>query len=59
MFWIAQKGAGPGSKLPFPSLSSLHLGFGNKHDATVDIPLETMNVSGSILQIIGVNSLVS
>ncbi|XP_008788581.2 secretory carrier-associated membrane protein 4 [Phoenix dactylifera] len=39
------KGAGPGSKLHFPSLSSLHLGFGNKHDATVDIPLETMNDS--------------
>ncbi|KAG1361993.1 Secretory carrier-associated membrane protein 4 [Cocos nucifera] len=37
------KGAGPGSKLHFPSLSSLPLGFGNKHDATVDIPLETMN----------------
>ncbi|XP_010933401.1 secretory carrier-associated membrane protein 4-like [Elaeis guineensis] len=37
------KRAGPGSKLHFPSLSSLPLGFGNKHDATVDMPLETMN----------------
>lgn len=39
------KGAGSGSKFNFPSLSSLPLGFGNKHDATVDIPLETTNDS--------------
>jgi hypothetical protein len=36
--------AGPGSKPRIPPLGSETLGFGQKHDATVDIPLDTMNV---------------
>ncbi|XP_022145316.1 secretory carrier-associated membrane protein 4 [Momordica charantia] len=36
-------GAAPGSKLRVPQVVSDALGFGQKHDATVDIPLDTMN----------------
>lgn len=40
-----QNGAGaPKSKSRVPPLASEPLGFGQKHDATVDIPLDTMNV---------------
>ncbi|CAD5188642.1 secretory carrier-associated membrane protein 4-like [Musa acuminata AAA Group] len=38
-------GAGSDKKSKFPSLSSVTLGFGNKHDAVVDVPLETTNDS--------------
>ncbi|KAI9125391.1 hypothetical protein K1719_004007 [Acacia pycnantha] len=39
-------GAGaPGSKLRVPPAASEPLGFGQRHDATVDIPLENTNVS--------------
>uniref|UniRef100_A0A2N9H6S5 Uncharacterized protein n=1 Tax=Fagus sylvatica TaxID=28930 RepID=A0A2N9H6S5_FAGSY len=45
---IAKNGtAGPGSKPRIPPLGSETLGFGQKHDATVDIPLDTMNDSKS------------
>ncbi|KAG7952649.1 hypothetical protein I3843_12G069400 [Carya illinoinensis] len=37
--------AAPGSKQSIPSLGPETLGFGQKHDATVDIPLDTMNDS--------------
>lgn len=36
--------AGPRSKPHIPPFGSETLGFGQKHDATVDIPLDTMNV---------------
>ncbi|KAL5724694.1 Secretory carrier-associated membrane protein 5 [Ranunculus cassubicifolius] len=35
----------PASKSRFPQIVSETLGFGQKHDATVDIPLDTMNDS--------------
>ncbi|KAK9144213.1 hypothetical protein Sjap_004116 [Stephania japonica] len=35
----------PASKSRFPKIVSETLGFGQKHDATVDIPLDTMNDS--------------
>ncbi|KAL6979930.1 Secretory carrier-associated membrane protein 5 [Sarracenia purpurea var. burkii] len=35
--------AGPGSKSRIPQMVAQTLGFGQKHDATVDIPLDTMN----------------
>jgi len=35
---------GTGSKSRVPSVASEPLGFGQRHDATVDIPLETSNV---------------
>ncbi|XP_077234895.1 secretory carrier-associated membrane protein 4-like [Tasmannia lanceolata] len=35
--------AGPGSKSRLPPLAPEPLGFTHKHDATVDIPLDTMN----------------
>lgn len=35
--------AAPGTKARVPPASGT-LGFGQKHDATVDIPLDTMNV---------------
>ncbi|CAK9153256.1 unnamed protein product [Ilex paraguariensis] len=35
--------AAPGSKSRFPKMVADTLGFGQKHDATVDIPLDTMN----------------
>ncbi|XP_072956125.1 secretory carrier-associated membrane protein 6 [Typha angustifolia] len=38
-------GAGAGSKSQFPFRPSEPVGFGNKHDATVDIPLDTANDS--------------
>lgn len=34
---------GPGSNSRVPPLASESLGFSNQHDATVDIPLDTMN----------------
>nr|XP_023925912.1 secretory carrier-associated membrane protein 4-like [Quercus suber] len=37
--------AGPRSKPHIPPLGSETLGFGQKHDATVDIPLDTLNDS--------------
>ena len=36
--------AGPRSKAHIPPLGPETLGFGRKHDATVDIPLDTLNV---------------
>ncbi|KAA8521206.1 hypothetical protein F0562_011887 [Nyssa sinensis] len=36
-------GAAPGSKSRIPQMVAQTLGFGQKHDATVDIPLDTMN----------------
>ncbi|MQM06664.1 hypothetical protein Taro_039493 [Colocasia esculenta] len=36
---------GAGSKSRLPPLASEPLGYGNRHDATVDIPLDTMNDS--------------
>lgn len=36
--------AGPRSKPHIPPFGSETLGFGQKHDATVDIPLDSMNV---------------
>ncbi|GFZ08722.1 SCAMP family protein [Actinidia rufa] len=39
-----QKGnSAPGSKSRIPQMVAQTLGFGQKHDATVDIPLDTMN----------------
>ncbi|KAA8525704.1 hypothetical protein F0562_007559 [Nyssa sinensis] len=35
--------AAPGSKSRIPQVVAQTLGFGHKHDATVDIPLDTMN----------------
>lgn len=35
---------GGGSKSRIPKVVANTLGFGQKHDATVDIPLDTMNV---------------
>lgn len=41
---LLQNGAAaPASKARVPPASN-SLGFGQKHDATVDIPLDTMNV---------------
>ncbi|GMP95331.1 hypothetical protein CsSME_00044416 [Camellia sinensis var. sinensis] len=37
--------AAPGSKSRIPQMVAQTLGFGQKHDATVDIPLDTMNDS--------------
>ncbi|XP_057468000.1 secretory carrier-associated membrane protein 4-like isoform X1 [Actinidia eriantha] len=36
----------PGSKSRIPQMVAQTLGFGPKHDATVDIPLDTMNQDG-------------
>ncbi|KAI3504118.1 hypothetical protein L1887_32662 [Cichorium endivia] len=36
--------AAPGSKSRIPQMVASSLGFGQKHDATVDIPLDSMNV---------------
>lgn len=36
--------AAPGSKSRIPQMVAQTLGFGQKHDANVDIPLDTMNV---------------
>lgn len=41
---IMQNGAAPGSKSRIPPLASEPLGFGQRHDATVDIPLDNKNV---------------
>lgn len=35
--------AAPGSKSRIPQMVASTLGFGQKHDATVDVPLDTMN----------------
>lgn len=45
MTWL-QNGdaAAPGSKSRVPQMVASSLGFGQKHDATVDIPLDSMNV---------------
>lgn len=40
---FSKGGAAPGSKFRIPQMVSETLGFGQKHDATVDIPLDTMN----------------
>ncbi|KAF8379008.1 hypothetical protein HHK36_028435 [Tetracentron sinense] len=40
--------AAPGSKSRLPPLASEPLGFGHRHDATVDIPLDTMNGSNNV-----------
>ncbi|KAG4992255.1 hypothetical protein JHK87_025712 [Glycine soja] len=43
--WIRNGGAAPASKSRIPPLASQPLGFGQRHDATVDIPLDTTNDS--------------
>lgn len=43
-------GAAPASKSRIPPLASQPLGFGQRHDATVDIPLDTTNVMSSLIQ---------
>lgn len=43
---ILQNGAGSKSRVP---PSSEPLGFGQRHDATVDIPLETSNVMSFVM----------
>lgn len=40
---FANGGAAPGSKSRIPQMVASTLGFGQKHDATVDIPLDSMN----------------
>jgi hypothetical protein len=45
---ILQNGAG--SKSRVPPLASEPLGFGQRHDATVDIPLDTSNVMSLLMQ---------
>ena len=47
-----QKGAAPGSKPRIPPLGSGTLGFGQKHDATADIPLDTMSVMKLLLALL-------
>lgn len=48
---ILQNGtAAPGSKSRIPPLASEPLGFGQRHDATVDIPLDTTNVLSLLIQ---------
>lgn len=44
-----QHAAGPGSNSRLPPLAPEPLGFSHKHDATVDIPLDTMNNVCSVL----------
>lgn len=47
-----QNGAGaPGSKARVPPVASDPLGYGQRHDATVDIPLENTNVMKLLRQI--------
>lgn len=41
-------GRAPASKSRFPQMVASSLGFGQKHDATVDIPLDSMNVRASV-----------
>jgi len=46
-----QNGAtAPASKSCIPSLASESLGFGQRHDDTVDIPLDTTNVMSLPIQ---------
>lgn len=40
---FANGGGAPASKSRFPQMVASTLGFGQKHDATVDIPLDSMN----------------
>ncbi|KAG7015779.1 Secretory carrier-associated membrane protein 4, partial [Cucurbita argyrosperma subsp. argyrosperma] len=40
---FSKDNAAPGSKFRIPQMISDTLGFGQKQDATVDIPLDTMN----------------
>lgn len=44
--------AAPGSKPRIPPLGSGTLGFGQKHDATADIPLDTMSVMKLLLPLL-------
>jgi len=41
---------GVGSKSRVPPLASEPAGFGQRHDATVDIPLDTSNVMSFLMQ---------
>lgn len=51
LLWKLQNGAAaPGSKSRIPPLASESLGFGQRHDATVDIPLDTKNVISLLIQ---------
>ncbi|KAG5124794.1 hypothetical protein JHK82_031531 [Glycine max] len=48
---IRENGAtAPASKSCIPSLASESLGFGQRHDDTVDIPLDTTNVMSLPIQ---------
>lgn len=47
MICYLQKGAGGAGRVP---VSSRPVGFGNNLDATVDIPLDTVNVRTLVLQ---------
>lgn len=51
LYWyLLQNGnAAPGSKSRIPQMVANTLGFGQKHDATVDIPLDSVNVMNLLL----------
>lgn len=52
LWWLLQNGkAAPASKSRIPQMVASTLGFGQKHDATVDIPLDSMNVMPLIFYI--------
>lgn len=42
--WLQNGNSATGSKSRIPQMVANTLGFGQKHDATVDIPLDSMNV---------------
>ncbi|KAK6782894.1 hypothetical protein RDI58_020690 [Solanum bulbocastanum] len=42
---FSKGGSAPASKSRFPQMIASTLGFGQKHDATVDVPLDSMNGS--------------
>lgn len=44
LFYLQNGSTAPGSKSRIPQMVANTLGFGQKHDATVDIPLDSMNV---------------
>ena len=46
-----QNGAAPASNLRVPPAASEPLGFGQRHDPTVDIPLDNMNVMTLLIQL--------
>lgn len=42
--FLQKGGSAPASKSRFPQMIASTLGFGQKHDATDDVPLDSMNV---------------